>query len=174
MIRYEKTAQGRDEIDRRSHGLPARARRLLLLIDGRKDLTELASVTGLGLDTDELLAQLQAGGFIAVVGAPRPMPPTPAAVAAPMPTVAPRAEGAAVDAAPADPADWIEVKQLMLDSTRQYLGLMGADLGRRIEAAQDADGLRSCMARWSLALRESRQGQAVAGTYLEQARAVLG
>jgi hypothetical protein len=65
---FDKTDKGRDEIATRATRLATRLRTLLLLVDGRRNTTELmASVGGLGLD-EKALVELLEGGFIQVSG----------------------------------------------------------------------------------------------------------
>ncbi|HEY5632512.1 MAG TPA: hypothetical protein VIT02_02005 [Burkholderiaceae bacterium] len=66
-----KTALGLDELDSRRRGLDPRARQLLILIDGRRNLDELARM----LPQDQLdarLAMLEAGGFVEAAADPDP------------------------------------------------------------------------------------------------------
>ncbi len=170
---FRKTPLGHSEIAQRSHGLPALARRLLILVDGAKTLAQLSALSGAGAQTDSLLQALHADGFIEA------MQPGGAASAAaqPGPVTATIPAPAPAPPAPAQPAisnaQLQLVKRLMLDSSRDYLGLMGVEIQARIEQAQDALALRNCLARWSLALRESRQGSQLAAPYLAQVKALL-
>lgn len=166
---FRKTPLGHSEIAQRSQGLPALARRLLILVDGAKTLAQLSALSGAGAQTDSLLQALHADGFIEVTqpGGTANAAPQPSPVRATIPA----------PAAPAQPAisnaQLQLVKRLMLDSSRDYLGLMGVEIQARIEQAQDALALRNCLARWSLALRESRQGSQLAAPYLAQVKALL-
>ena len=58
MATYLKTPHGLEEMASHAHGLGLRARRLLILIDGRRDTAALAAMTG-DAKFDESLAQLQ-------------------------------------------------------------------------------------------------------------------
>lgn len=172
---FRKTPLGHSEIAQRSQGLPALARRLLILVDGAKTLAQLSALSGAGAQTDNLLQALHADGFIEVTQPDGAANATaqPSPVTATIPAPAP----AAPAPAPAQPAisnaQLQLVKRLMLDSSRDYLGLMGVEIQARIEQAQDALALRNCLARWSLALRESRQGSQLAAPYLAQVKALL-
>ncbi len=76
---YLKTAKGLEEIQSRTHKLPAYARRLLIMVDGRSTAADLISrLTMLG-DVEAGLAELEAGGFIAPPAPVAPSPATPAA-----------------------------------------------------------------------------------------------
>lgn len=170
---FRKTPLGHSEIAQRSQGLPALARRLLILVDGAKTLAQLSALSGAGAQTDSLLQALHADGFIEAMqpggAASAAVQPGPVTATIPAPAPAPPA--------PAQPAisnaQLQLVKRLMLDSSRDYLGLMGVEIQARIEQAQDALALRNCLARWSLALRESRQGSQLAAPYLAQVKALL-
>ncbi|SFZ76888.1 hypothetical protein [Chitinimonas taiwanensis] len=170
---FRKTPLGHSEIAQRSQGLPALARRLLILVDGAKTLAQLSALSGAGAQTDSLLQALHADGFIEAMqpGGAASAAVQPGPVTATIPAPAPAAP------APAQPAisnaQLQLVKRLMLDSSRDYLGLMGVEIQARIEQAQDALALRNCLARWSLALRESRQGSQLAAPYLAQVKALL-
>jgi hypothetical protein len=74
---YAKTDKGRDEIAMRTSGLSFRLRALLLLVDGQRTVSTLADSFGNDAGTTERLAQLAAGGFIAVRIAPVAIPASP-------------------------------------------------------------------------------------------------
>ena len=176
---FTKTSQGRSEIDNRTGGLSAKARRLLILIDGQRTLAELGTASGLGEELGIWLEQLLSAGMIesphgarpvAALAGTLPLPEVPtAAIAAPQPPAAPEAAAITID-----PARLLEAKQLMLDTAQRYLGLMGRDVTARISAAEDVGALRSCIARWTTAMRETREGGAVVARYLEEINACLG
>ena len=60
---------------------------------------------------------------------------------------------------------------MMTESAEAYLGLMAADLVRRIQKAGDEAQLQSVLGHWHMAMRESKYGRAVAGERLAQIRA---
>ena len=174
-----KTTQGRNEIDSRTAGLSAKARRLLILVDGQRSLAELSTASGLGNDLGDLLEQLLAAGMIESPGSGTvqtppmagtlPVPVSPATeVPVPQPPAATTATVITIE-----PARLLEAKQLMLDTAQRYLGLMGRDVTARISAAQDIGALRGCIARWTTAMRETREGGAVVARYLEEINACL-
>lgn len=157
---YQKTAKGRSEISTGQHRLPVLARRLLLLADGQRSVTELAQACGNAASSAQaMLLALQADGFLEQAGATRPAL-----------TGAPPAEAAWPALAPAQLA---ELRQLMTDSCHALLGLMGQPLLRRIEAATDEQALRSCAAHWRQALCERRQKDGVQEDYLLKVQGLL-
>ncbi len=61
---FRKTERGTEELKTRAHGLTPRLRQLLILVDGRRDVAEIARVLPQpGLDAQ--MAQLASDGFIA-------------------------------------------------------------------------------------------------------------
>lgn len=106
---YRKTGKGQAEIETRAHRLMPRLRTALIVVDGRKTDTELASL--IPGDAPATLAALLADGFIEVASVqadrpaqPRPEPPaaaaaapTAAAAAAPAPAAAPQRKQVSVE-----------------------------------------------------------------------------
>lgn len=162
---YRKTAAGRAELDRRSAGLSPRQRQLLVLVDGRRSEEELAALIGGSDVVAELLAVLRAKGLVAdAVQAEEAfghttVQPAPAAPPAPHP-VLPDERLAAIH-------------RLMKDSARQHLGLLARELDAVIEHARCARTLQAAVARWHLALRDSRTGHAEADALLGAVRALI-
>ncbi|WP_432719622.1 hypothetical protein R0381_000239 [Jeongeupia wiesaeckerbachi] len=170
---YSKTAQGQADIDARSLGLSARARRLLILIDGRRTLAEIATVLG-HAELAPLLAELQARACITAAGAltvpdaaPQPSAPS-APPASPTPTQRPQP----IDAV--DPIRIIKAKALMTESAQTFLGLMARGLISEIEAVSDTPALKNAIARWNMALRESRKAGPYADEFVQAAKVLTG
>jgi hypothetical protein len=84
---YRKSAKGTEAIANRQHGLGPKLRQLLILVDGRRKFGELARLSSMLGDTEQLLDQLLADGFIEQVATHTPsVKPVPrAASAAPLP-----------------------------------------------------------------------------------------
>ncbi len=81
---YRKTDKGQEAIAARLHGLVGRGRTLLILVDGKRELTELQRLAGGLGDIAQMLQTLALDGFIApTAGAPPTMRASPATVAAP-------------------------------------------------------------------------------------------
>ena len=60
---FNKTARGKAEMEARSHGLSARQRRVLILINGHNDVAELQRLVQLD-DAIDIVGFLLAEGFI--------------------------------------------------------------------------------------------------------------
>lgn len=151
---FGKTEAGRVEFVQRSAGLTARQRSVLILIDGQKALGEIETWLG----EDEMLEAVEAllrKGLVGISSAPAPVP---------APAPAPQPAGAAALTA---------AREFMMAAARKHLGLMAADLVRRIEHAKDESQLAGVIGLWHVSLRESKTGKPCAEGLLAEARALL-
>jgi hypothetical protein len=64
---YRKTDKGKEEVSGRSHGLDGQARRLLIMIDGQRNSSELAVYVRAG-EFEGTLERLLAEGFVEAAG----------------------------------------------------------------------------------------------------------
>lgn len=140
----------------RSLGLPAIQRRALILVDGRRCALELARLLNTP-DVDDTLAQLEQAGLVKG-------PATHVTEPAPPPRPAPK------ELAPDTIA---QAKAMMEQSTRQYLGVLGAPLQEVIAAARTRAELASVCARWHMEMRASRKGREEADALLSALHALL-
>ncbi len=173
---FRKTDKGAEELRSRRHGLSPRLRQLLILIDGKRDRSELARILP-GPDLAEHLAQLERDGFVSRSGGtdtdgevPRETP----SEAGPRPAAAP----ATPDAAPADAsapiaaADSIEaLRTRIVRALIDTIGPHGDDLAIRIERAQSVDELRTLVPA-ALSLVEAFGGRAAIDRFLQRCGAV--
>lgn len=65
---YSKTAKGLEEVQTRTHKLPAHLRRLLIMVDGHSTAADLIGRLSKWGDVALALEQLATGGFIAILG----------------------------------------------------------------------------------------------------------
>ncbi len=188
---FTKTNKGSLEITERAHGLPARLRRALILVDGARDTSAISAMMP-GEDMERMLGELQSMGFIQGGGsatsraqqsapAPRPAPvaaPAPIAAPAPAPVAAPAPEPVAVAPAPTAPtldtALIHQVKVLMIESAQQFLGLMAKPLIAEIESVHDAVSLKTAIARWNISLRQSHKAAQHADQYVLAVKTLVG
>jgi hypothetical protein len=148
---YAKTAAGRAEVARRSLGLNSRQRTLLIMVDGSKASSELA-LTMPGSPVTQMLAELAALGLIDGRGTPEAAAPAPIADPLPSPHLA-------------------DIKRQMADAAQSCLGLLAADLLRRLERASDEPQLLNVLGHWHMAMRDSKRGREVVEDYLQQIKA---
>ncbi|SFG13047.1 hypothetical protein SAMN05518865_108247 [Duganella sp. CF458] len=153
---FGKTEAGRVEFVQRSAGLTARQRSVLILIDGQKALGEIETWLG----EDDMLEAVEAllrKGLVGISSAPAPAAAPPAA----SPIATPPA------------AATVAAREFMVAAARKHLGLMAADLVRRIEHAKDESQLAGVIGLWHVSLRESKTGKPCAEGLLAEARALL-
>ena len=81
---YVKTAKGREEIEKRTDRLDYKRRTVLILVDGVSSVAALSAKASAMGDPLEILAALQAGGYIAPVGSSRGGIAAPARANAPL------------------------------------------------------------------------------------------
>lgn len=153
---YAKTAKGRGEVERRSLGLNARQRSVLIMVDGRKPRSALAAMLPAGT-VDAVLDALLALDLIEPAHTHTHVP-----VAAPAPVVATEAA-----------ARLARVKAQMVDTAQTYLGLMAAEVVRRIDRAGDAEALLGVIGHWHMALQASKHGRDMALAHVERVKAEL-
>lgn len=125
---FGKTPKGVAEITARSGGLSLAQRRLLILVDGVRDVTQLTSMLPNGVD--DLLRTLEDAGFITLVGHATPAPES--AEPSWAPVSIPQAEMTSVH----------EAKQRAVRALNDLLGPAADDLAIAIEAAASGEQLR--------------------------------
>lgn len=162
---FGKTAAGRAEVTQRAAGLTARQRAVLILLDGQKPLGTIATWLG----EDEMLEAVESllrKGLAGIAASPAPCAGS--TVAAPASDPAPAAARPAASAAALASA-----RELMANAARKHLGLLAADLIRRIEHASDENQLAGVVGLWHVSLRESKTGKPCAEGLLAEACALL-
>lgn len=132
-ITYRKTEQGQTEIATRALKLGPRMRQALILVDGRRDDTELRKL--IPPPADEALQALLDQGFIEVVGIS-------AAAAAAMPASAPAATAPPAPAVVLTPA---ETRQRAVRWLSNALGPYADPINLRIEKTKTPEDLRAAL-----------------------------
>lgn len=175
---FAKTSKGREEMVKRSFGLSPLQRRVLIIIDGLKDLNAIAEMMPAVIPAhqrDEVLGFLLENGFIECIN---PAAPAVAAAVQAQAAYANAARAVAVHGAMTlklteDPSVLRAVKDFMTITAHTYLGLLGAGVIQRVEHAKTAEQLMAVVGQWHMALHESIQGRRFAAPYLEQVRQAL-
>ncbi|MBL8470389.1 MAG: hypothetical protein KF778_10775 [Rhodocyclaceae bacterium] len=164
-----KTEKGLDELTHRTYKLGFRMRQVLFMVDGSKSAGFITD--NLAGDVAAMMAELLAGGFIAISGA------APATAAAPPP----RPAAPPAPAAPAAPGAGTTVSReaferaqsFMVNTARMYGGVFASRLIDRLEACDDAAGLRALTDEWYVAINGSRDGKRDAPDLLRKLRTTL-
>lgn len=126
---FRKTSKAVEALGAKERDPAGKLRTLLILVDGKRDAEELIKLSqGLG-ETEQLLLQLQAEGWVEVVSAPRSAEPAAATGANPAAGVSqsPAAQRRTLD----------QVKSLAAHRMTDALGPAADDICLKIEAAKD-------------------------------------
>ncbi|MEN3110877.1 hypothetical protein ACFONG_03370 [Uliginosibacterium paludis] len=153
-----KTAAGAEALARRDPRFNAVQRRLLILIDGRRDALILQ---GLLPDAD-VPAELERLAGAGLIDSGADAPPS---VVPPVPVE---------EAVASLPGNWPEIRAWMSEQARSSLGVLAVPLLARLEGVADAGAMRSAISQWHLAVRGSRLGQALADDGLARIHEMLG
>ena len=138
-LTYARTEKGAAEIAQRSQAIPARARSLLMMIDGKSTGAQLLAKLAAFPNSAEFLQMLEDGGYIAPVGGPvaGAAPAPTAAAAAPAATPAADGAGASIGAA----------KRFMTRSLHEIFGPDADSLTGKVDKAQTVAELREVAAK---------------------------
>jgi hypothetical protein len=162
---FVKTERGRAELTQRSAGLNSKQRSVLIMLDGQKQLVELDTPMG-GTELAAVASVLLERGLVAAPAAANP------AAAPPGASTRTGLEPAPATTATAQlSAKLLHIKSLMTSSAETYLGLMAADVVRRVEQAGNEAQLLAVLGHWHMAMRESKYGNNVAEIHLEHIKA---
>lgn len=158
-LAYAKTPKGQEEIETRSHGLHPRARRVLILIDGKRRVEELRGLCAVP-DLDDTLGVLQQDGYIEPVSAaPAPVPQAAAASATASATASAADPGfRPLPEAPATPE--LELaRNFILNTLKTFTGPYAQlSLMDRAQAAQSHAEMRTLYDDWQRAVGDNPQG----------------
>jgi hypothetical protein len=124
---FVKTDQGREALTSRPPGLGPRLRTLLIMVDGKRPVSELDKLAGGEGSAAPLLEQLMAAGWV-----------EPLQVAAVEPAVAAAspAEAAVAETPAQPPLPFSEARRMMVRFINDQLGPMGEPLAMRVESCK--------------------------------------
>ena len=152
---YRKTVRGTEALAARHHGgLTPRQRSLLILVDGRRDGEELATLGAACGDVGELMQALLAEGYVEVAERAAAPAETRRACAAPALTLA-------------------QARSQAVRRLTDLLGPNATDLCLRLEAAQSLQEFRATLRRTETTLRQV-VGKQRAADYVSELDAKLG
>jgi len=146
---YTKTEAGREEIRTRALRLPGAIRTILLLVDGRRPVSQLQELIAGGKAPADALEQLLSQRLIELVVpvappvAPPPPPPEPVAAPARHDASAPTAERGVAPAATEseETRRFNRLYNVMNEITRDYLGLRAVFMHMKIEKCSNSEEL---------------------------------
>ncbi|MEB4591737.1 hypothetical protein VSS37_12160 [Candidatus Thiothrix sp. Deng01] len=157
---FAKTAKGYTEVDTKADGLPLVLRRLLIFVNGKRDLKELATLPRVD-DLHKALLELEQGGYITRVPLDAPPPATFAeAAATPAPAAPPPADGFRPLPMADNPLHIQQARNFMVNTLTAFVGsfVVTALVGRLNNARSHAE-FRALFPEWVAAIQGSREGR---------------
>jgi hypothetical protein len=160
---YRKSALGAEAIANRSHGLLPKQRSVLIMVDGKRTFDDLIKVAAALGDPEQLLGDLESGGFIEPSGATVAVRPGASPLPGPVAATASTAFAGGFAEAPAPAAlpqgpSLTDAKRLAIRLITQILGPVGEDLCIRVEAARDLEAYVAAVRKAHGVIREVRGG----------------
>jgi hypothetical protein len=156
---YKKTSYGQEEVanPRRSIGL--KERQLLIMVDGKRSAEDLGKFISLEniKDALEFLAKL---GFI-----------MPAHIQEPSKTNGYTTTNSQTLNLSANQIN--SIKEHLLKSTDEHLGILGRSLRRKIEIASSDEDMKVSISQWHMAMRESKSGRDIAHVLMDEVKVLI-
>lgn len=156
---YKKTNYGQEEVahPRRSIGL--KERQLLIMVDGKRSADDLAKYISLP-NVEETLAQLAKIGYV------MPAHLQEVSKSNPFKTTASPELNLSADQINA-------IKELLLKSTDEHLGILGRSIRRKIEETSNDEQMKLSISQWHMAIRESKTGREIAHVLMDEVKALI-
>lgn len=165
---YEKSALGYNEFTNNNRTLNVRERQVLLLVNGVRNLEDLEKFFKKELLTETLI-KLEMEGFIY----PANSQAATVQVVEQSKNIFGRFLNTQTELPPINPAKIAAIKNILLEATDDYLGLMGRSIKDRISKCDHEAELRNCISGWHMAMRESKLGRESADFLMEQIHQTL-
>lgn len=154
---FFKTAKGREELNQRRGSLSLRDRRVLMLVNGERNLEEIGQLAMVARVENhaDVLASLSEAGFIEYPGGPAPRASAPT-----QPTATGQDPAAAAsDEQAGDDQELAEIQSFMLTTLQAFTNrIRVSGLVKDISGVQSANELRKYLEPWYDAIAESPEG----------------
>lgn len=147
---YVKTPKGIEEMNSRIYGLAPKARKVLIMVDGKRDGEEISAMFA-DVDVSAMLDGLVADGFIGSLNA---VGSGQTSVGEVVETVVDQAD---------EPRRLEMAKNLMLNSMRAFIGSMGSELVDQIGNCNSLEQLRPYYPAWRESIAITRDGPSQLG-----------
>lgn len=156
---YEKTASGINEITGTDRQLGPKQRQVLILIDGKRSLEDIANSLP-RLSIADIIQELESQSFIQNPKASKTFNSKITFSQNDVPLMISEEKMA-------------ETKNLLISSTTEHLGLMGRTMNEQIQSATSYEQLRTCISRWHMAIRETKGGRMIADELMSKVQMTL-
>ncbi len=154
-IIYVKSDRAIKEFEQGNRSLSLKHRQLLIMVNGRRTNSQIAQAVNSELAI-QMLADLERLGYLTN------------ASFAKQATKHKEAQTTQLKSVELS-SDHLElIKDFLVEEAQLQLGLMSRDIEQKIALVNDSDDLKSCIARWHMAIRDSRNGRTVADKLMER------
>ncbi|MCL6417711.1 hypothetical protein MIB92_18775 [Aestuariirhabdus sp. Z084] len=144
-----KTPKGIEAVEQRMHGLPARVRQVLIMVDGKRDTDDLVNLFP-GDGTQSSLEHLLNEGFITPLEKEQTKSGFGFSFGKSAPSEGPK---------PKDDNERLELaRNFMVNTTRTFIGFTGDAFIAEIEACQSIGELQGLFDTWRETIRQNPEG----------------
>ncbi|HSI24351.1 MAG TPA: hypothetical protein VK952_01900 [Methylotenera sp.] len=152
---YIKSALAIKEFEQGNRSLSLKHRQLLIMVNGRRSDSQIAQAVN-SEQAIQMLADLERLGYLTNANFAKQVTKQKEAQATQLKSVELS-------------SDHLEIiKDFLVEEAQLQLGLMSRDIEQKIALVNHADDLKSCIARWHMAIRDSRNGRTVADKLMER------
>ena len=152
---YAKSALAIKEFEQSSRTLSLKHRQLLIMVNGRRTNRQIAQAFN-SEQAIQMLADLEKLGYLVNANLAKQV------------TEYKQAQDTQLKSVELSREHLTFIKTFLIEEAQLQLGLMSRDVEQKIALVSNADELKSCVARWHMAIRESRNGRPVADKLMER------
>jgi hypothetical protein len=152
---YVKSALAIKEFEQSSRTLSLKHRQLLIMVNGRRTNRQIAQAFN-SEQAIQMLADLEKLGYLVNANLAKQV------------TEYKQAQDTQLKAVELSREHLTFIKTFLIEEAQLQLGLMSRDVEQKVALVNNADELKSCVARWHMAIRESRNGRTVADKLMER------
>jgi len=158
---YVKTVKAVNEFEQGNRTLSLKHRQILMMVDGKRTNSELANFFS-SRNAIQMLLDLEKLGFLMSSDAAKNQPVNNQS----------DPNNQSNQTKPTEDSLSLEhltfIKTFLVEEARMQLGLMSREIEKKIVEVQNSDDLKTCIARWHMAIRDSRNGRTVSDKLMER------
>lgn len=149
---YVKSERAVKEFEQGNRTLSLKHRQLLIMVNGRRTNSQIAQAFN-SEQAIQMLADLEKLGYL---------------INANLVKQAIKHKATQVKSVELSRDHLVFIKTFLAEEAQLQLGIMSRDIEQRVASVQNADELKSCVSRWHMAIRDSRNGRTVADKLMER------
>lgn len=151
QLTWVKTPKGIEEVESKVHGLALKARQVLIMIDGKRDLAALQGIFPPEM-VPGIIDELTAGAFIRELEKPKP----------------------AAAVLPPEEDAFVLGQTFMINIAKKVLGIAGDGVIAKLKKAEDVEQLHALFPEWRNAIKQNPDGLFRMKEYENKLSQVLG